>query len=1039
MDQTIRDLIVGVASSGLWSVLAEGGVRTARRLREHRSNSDAITEHLQNAVDSIVEHFALGAGQEREKLMNFLRSPELEAIVRQLYACRLVAKDEEVEGTTSSIRREFLSLISVHVDIGPERLQNAANLLFHALVTACNASLTRTIGHGKSGAHEALSQYRHRRLLDELAVIDRNIAMLSSMGKTDVTSILAFEEKYRRQVGVRHSFIQPPHFDAAKKVPIENLFVTPKFWSPSRPKSALRMRSDEVELQPLLRSLYRLVILGNPGGGKSTFATKIVHDMATRYNARPVADRLLSPALVELREYGRLKKSLNCSVLQFIETQANSNYQVQPPDGAFEYLLLNGHVFVVFDGLDELLDTGYRQEISADVESFCALYPNVPVLVTSREVGYDQAPLDPRMFPTLRIAPFDLEQVEQYSQKWFGRDEDYPEKERQQKAQAFLVESGVAPDLRSNPLMLGLMCNLYKVEGYIPRNRADVYEKCSIMLFERWDKGRGILVHLPFEAHVRPAMQHLAFWIYADESLQTGVTRGNLVEQTTDFLATWVFDQGAEARFAANEFVDFCTGRAWVFTDTGTTADGEKLYQFTHRTFLEYFAASYLVSIHPTPDALVQVLLPRIRKQEWDVVAILAFQIQSRRVQGGADSLLKSLIEEAPLAERAACISFAGRCLDSIVPSPKIRRDIAWAAVDLAVRVSIEGCDLRSTTDTPARRKAPAVMVLAPILSASIENRPTLAAVLKERLTSMIAGTDDPTSLAALEIALLPGTFTMRSHPATAVDNAKFWRDTFAEVVTGDDPRIRQLAKSDWNSCIALGLKGLLPIEELIRWHGPSIVFKKRTWRCTLGRAVPMSSVLITRLFVAAIGETSLADAGIEEVPKLGRCLLNCDVPWVRSTEQSAEREERFWDALPYYRADAEQTIESHKSNSFSPDELFGAFCLLAVRSELNRDRPLRDPDQLLRVLKSSNLVLAARMAVARSMPMSWPKLLKLTTRCGFDAAQTDFVRRWIEGDLSFTDAGAGAQLQLLTLSALDVDEIDLEDIDSDSDHVLTE
>ena len=42
---------------------------------------------------------------------------------------------------------------------------------------------------------------------------------------------------------------------------------------------------------------------------------------------------------------------------------------------------------------------------------------------------------------------------------------------------------------------------------------------------------------------------------------------------------------------AAREFVEFCRGRMWVFTDAGTTVSGQRLYGFTHRTFLEYFAA----------------------------------------------------------------------------------------------------------------------------------------------------------------------------------------------------------------------------------------------------------------------------------------------------------------------------------------------------------------------------------------------------------------------------------------------------------------
>jgi predicted NACHT family NTPase len=388
---------------------------------------------------------------------------------------------------------------------------------------------------------------------------------------------------------------------------------------------------------------------------------------------------------VVLREYGGMKKTDGLSLLQFVEKQARSRYQVTPPPGAFEYLFLNGRALVIFDGLDELLDTHYRQEISADVESFCNLYPAVPAIVTSREVGYDQAPLDGGTFSLYSIAPFNNEQVAAYARKWFDRDDELLPDLRAKKAAAFLKDSELTPDLRSNPLMLALMCNLYRVEGYIPRNRPDVYEKCSVMLFERWDKGRGILLQLAFEAHIRPAMEHLAYWIYSNDAYQAGVTGTLLAEQTSTYLSKWVFEDGREASLAADGFVAFCTGRAWVFTDTGTTPEGEKLFQFTHRTFLEYFCAMYLCSLHATPAQLAAALQDRIAKREWDVVAQLAFQIQSRRTQGAADALLGHLLESASAEVPVASwyfLTFAARCLQIVVPSPRIRRSVAIACVE---------------------------------------------------------------------------------------------------------------------------------------------------------------------------------------------------------------------------------------------------------------------------------------------------------------------------------------------------------------------
>lgn len=1029
MDTVIRELIVGAASHGLWSLLENLGVNSVQMLKEHLSKTDAVTQAVELAVASLADYFPLGTGGERARVVQFLQSPELESIVRQLYANRLVGKETASEGSTEPIKREFLALMSLHLDISAERSQSAADPLFHAIVTACNLNLARTVGQGAPGAHEALATYRHRRLLDELAVIARNMTVLAADTKPDIQSILAFEEKYRKQVGVRHSHIQPPHFDSAKKVPIDELFVAPKFFSPNRRKRLVKSGRGDIGIDAVAQNIYRLVIIGNPGGGKSTVANKLVHDMATRYPARPVSDRQLTPILVVLREYGRLKKAQNCSILQFIEVQANANYQVQPPRGAFEYLLLNGRLLVVFDGLDELLDTSYRQEVSADVESFCTLYPNVPVLVTSRDVGYEQAPLDEETFSLLRIAPFDDEQVSDYSEKWFARDDDYPKEQRSQKAKAFLAESEVAPDLRSNPLMLGLMCNLYKVEGYIPRNRADVYEKCSIMLFERWDKGRGIVVQLPFEAHIRPAMQHLAYWIYSEESLQGGVTREKLIQQTADYLLTWVFDDAAEGRHAADEFVTFCTGRAWVFTDTGTTSEGEKLFQFTHRTFLEYFTSSYLSSIHPTPEALGKVLQPRIRKEEWDVVALLAFQIQSRRVQGAADVLLKGLLDGwTSRAERAACIAFAGRCLESIVPSPKIRRAIAAAAVDFAVECGAQGWSSQEF-EKRRRRRSLAAMVLSSLVSASVENRSTLAEVFHDRLLSKVLGSSEVESLAALEIALHPGAFEPRPHRPSGAEGSKFWEGMFGAVVSPSLSRLRELAVGDLALCVDGVRGGVLSIDDLLDWHGPAGLFKRTPYRCLMQVRGAYSTILIRQLLSCAIGDCS--SEGLESVQKesasVGRWLLAHETPWIRSAEDMVGHEYNYLLEITLAHV---SNLDELKPNDLGPDALFGAFCLFALVSELFSQQVFRRTDPFFRSLKGSSLVLIVRMASARSAPITSAKLTNFIGRCGLGEAQAEFIRRWIDGEVILTDVGKEIQLELLSEIQPGADEIAREDLD---------
>ena len=169
---------------------------------------------------------------------------------------------------------------------------------------------------------------------------------------------------------------------------------------------AFKIKSQANSYNIILKETFRFVLLGNPGGGKSTFTHKLCYDLANQYPSRFFAGRQgLTPIYVILRDYGAEKKAHNCSILDFIKIKANEDYQVEAPIGTFEYLLLNGRAMVIFDGLDELLETVHRQDVRNAVESFCTAYPSVPVLVTSREIGYEQAPLDEERIRCISLSP----------------------------------------------------------------------------------------------------------------------------------------------------------------------------------------------------------------------------------------------------------------------------------------------------------------------------------------------------------------------------------------------------------------------------------------------------------------------------------------------------------------------------------------------------------------------------------------------------------------------------------------------------------
>src|SRR6185312_15978962 len=340
---------------------------------------------------------------------------------------------------------------------------------------------------------------------------------------------------------------------------------------------------------------------------------------------------------------------------------------------------------VVFDGLDELTDPTKRRAMTNAVETFAFRYPMVRIFVTSRRVGYEQAQLDPANFESFVIDGFDRSNVSYYVEKWFASQSAYTEAEASKRSSDFMAQSEPVQELSANPLMLSLMCIIFRGENFIPRNRPAIYEKCANLLFEKWDGHRQIEVPLQARDHVDAAMKHVAFVFLDSDSSDTGITRGALVREMTTYLYPRAMESEGKARNAAEEFVDFCAGRAWVFSDAGSTAAGEPIFTFTHRTFMEYFAAVHLIRTTDTPEKLSQVLLPRIAREEWDVVAQLAVQQSDKANDQGTERALTVMLDDLrrrTATNRSPVLFFVVRCCEFAVVSPAFLRKLAIACFD---------------------------------------------------------------------------------------------------------------------------------------------------------------------------------------------------------------------------------------------------------------------------------------------------------------------------------------------------------------------
>lgn len=1004
-------IVTSLIANGLTGLMSYGGAKVKKMamcrdtIRKGLEADTILVSAIRDVTAKMAETPLFPLNELQATMMQlFLESPTAESIVRQIYSDFL---PEVTQGkSTGQLQKEFQICLAYHLGVNTQDVKQLSKDLFQVISMACRKALSLAISKGVLSAHEAKSIARHRILLDELQAIKNNLDFLITRSDLDLNAIKDFEKKFRRQISQRYRQITIPHFDRAPVIDIDKIFISPSFIYTPRKKGA--EQETVVSMDEFLTRLYRIVLLGDPGGGKSTLAQKICYELCKNYEKRLVGGRLITPVLVVLREYSFKKKQEGVSIVQFIESEVTSKYQLSqgPPSGAFEYLLNNGHLLVIFDGLDELLDPSHRREISADIESFCNLFPSVPAFVTSRIVGYEQAPLSLDRFETFRIAPFNNEQVSEYAKRWFANDPTLAADESKRRAEAFLKESHIVSDLRSNPLMLALMCNLYRGAGFIPRNRPEVYKKCSEMLLERWDPSRGIWIHLPLP-EPKFLISHLARWIYSNEPLQSGVPENVLIKEATKFLLQRRFESEEEAEKASKEFLEFCRGRAWVFTDAGTTPEGVSLYKFTHKTFLEYFTAANIVRNNNTPEKLWDLLGPKVDQRAWDVVAQLAFQMLHEQVEGASDELLILLLRNAQKKKttRWPYLSFGARCLQFIYPSPKTIRELTEAAV----RCVIEGTP-------PSRRREGAGLrfyggeaeeLIGALLLAALECRPIVADSLQSEIVNYAKDADDKVALRAIDLGLmlyLPLYQFRRGYPVEQ-ELYKYWSEVEKKIFEQVDGRLQSLTHHNFLAFMHWFKHNDKPVEKLFEWYTPDHLFLQTphiVFKNCVTVSVAQQILMYLPVFDVPVEKqiSEQLNEVIKSASRIGKVLLNKSLPCFSYKTVGNLRPN--WDFyLERSFARWSKSIKGPKVTvSISGDAIIGALCLWAAIAEV-----IKKQEKLVSQMKRLNSpVINAISDVigARMYRITSDKVLLNLKRFNPPQTALEFIERWITGQISF-------------------------------------
>ncbi|WP_181387198.1 NACHT domain-containing NTPase [Streptomyces sp. Act143] len=461
------------------------------------------------------------------------------------------------------------------------------------------AALSRYYPPGAPGDRQVLHDLDHR--YREIALRTCDIVDLANLpiGDRDlVTKELLLRSLY---VSLRVSVDIPPGVVEAEDLEHRLLEMESRRGTEGRPADSGTRHSVGERLQ----ASKRLVVLGDPGSGKSTMLRWIATAYLLRLRSDPdwsqlpdvatLPDADLLPLLIRCRELDETRDlgSLERIIRQNLCTSGFSDEEAGKLTGSLLDGLRDGRVLLLIDGLDEISDPAARARFCRQIDKIHVAYPKSSIIVTSRIVGYKEMGLRiTRGFEHVTVLDLTPEDKDDFARRWCVVAEPLP---RQELATRQLISDIHSTDrierLTGNPMLLTTMALVKKKVGKLPSRRADLYrEAVDVLLNWRSDVDERID---RYEA--LPQLQYLAYAM-----CEAGVQRLREDEVVDAFeRMRRDFPKVRDARrHSPMSFLRLLERRTGILAESGLVRHQGRLvpvYEFRHLTFQEYLAGLALV------------------------------------------------------------------------------------------------------------------------------------------------------------------------------------------------------------------------------------------------------------------------------------------------------------------------------------------------------------------------------------------------------------------------------------------------------------
>jgi formylglycine-generating enzyme required for sulfatase activity len=441
-------------------------------------------------------------------------------------------------------------------------------------------------------------------------------------------------------------------------VPLVDVFIAPEtttFFPVESTKGHSRGPGEQTASTPcsamsVFSANPRLVLLGKPGSGKSTFVHCLSLSLAQHHllpddNKRQLIPMCpekwaeLIPLPIALGDFAAWMEETHRSsetstlLLYFIKFRLKQ-MGLEVLFEAFVTALKKGQVLLLFDGLDEVpAKGGAKRKIRLMLDDLPSAFPQTRMLVTCRILGYRESigQLLNQQWQTFELADLGDDKILTFISDWYqwlAAKEVVDNPAMLAESLWFAIKKNDLLAPARTPFVLTMMVLVFARHKKLPLSMAMLYEQMVDLLLGHWNEaslengqgGKIDLSRLLQRSELSIDDLKRAFWRLAFNAHRTVSTTAS-DDATADVTRKTIHYMLVELQKSRNldwadQMLSVFESRAGLLVKTPLNT-----FRFPHRSFEEYLAACYLCILGNFAD---QALELTIQGTFWREVILLA-------------------------------------------------------------------------------------------------------------------------------------------------------------------------------------------------------------------------------------------------------------------------------------------------------------------------------------------------------------------------------------------------------------------------------